>query len=405
MDRMAAGGLQSLRDANRRLVIQALSGRGVASRAEIARITGLSRSTVSSLVNDLQKTGLIVEREDTNAPQGSQVGRPPVLIALSPSAGAAIGIDFGHSHIAVAVGDLSHTVLAEHWRQIDVDHLAHEGLDTAADLVASALAEANVERDRVVGVGMGLPGPISDEQQTVGSTSILPGWVGVNAADEMARRLGLPVTVENDANLGALAEYVWGAGRGAQDVAYIKASSGIGAGLVIGGRLHRGVGGTAGEIGHTPYREDGPICRCGNRGCLETVARTDVITSSVQAGRGGSLTIADVIELARAGDPPAQRVIADAGRAIGVGVAGVCNLLNPRRVIVGGELSAAGEVLLGPLRDSLNRYAIPTAATDVTVVAGQLGKRAEVMGALALVLSDPTQGVAHELARVTGALA
>jgi predicted NBD/HSP70 family sugar kinase len=403
MERMAAGGLQSLRDANRRLLVQALSGRGVASRAELARITGLSRSTVSSLVNDLLKSGLIVERvEEDSAPQSSQVGRPPVLIALSPSAGAAIGIDFGHSHIAVAVADLSHTVLAERWQEIDVDHLAVEGLDTGAELVEAALDEAGVDRDRVVGVGMGLPGPISDENQTVGSTSILPGWVGVNAADEMARRLGMAVDVENDANLGALAEAVWGAGRGAPDVAYIKASSGIGAGLVIGGRLHRGVGGTAGEIGHTPYREDGAVCRCGNRGCLETVARTDVITSSVAAGRGGPLTIGDVIDLARAGDPPAQRVIADAGRAIGVGVANLCNLLNPRRVIVGGELSAAGEILLAPLRDSLNRYAIPTAASDVTVVAGELGKRAEVMGALALVLSDPTKGAAHELSRVGG---
>src|SRR5215218_1195937 len=404
MERTTAGGLQSLRDANRRLVIQALSGRGVASRAEIARITGLSRSTVSSLVSDLQKTGLIVERED-DAPQSAGVGRPPVRIALSPSAGAAIGIDFGHSHIAVAVADLSHTVLAERWQRIDVDHRAVEGLDTAAEMVAAALEESGLTRERVVGVGMGLPGPISDEQQTVGSTSILPGWVGVNAADEMARRLGLPVSVENDANLGALSEWVWGAGRGTPDVAYIKASSGIGAGLVIGGRLHRGVGGTAGEIGHSPYREDGPICRCGNRGCLETVARADVITSSVQAGRGGSLSIADVIALAHAGDPPAQRVIADAGRAIGVGVAGLCNLLNPRRVIVGGELSAAGDVLLVPLRDSLNRYAIPTAASDVSVVVGELGQRAEVMGALALVLSDPSQGVAHELSRAAGALA
>src|SRR5215212_7239762 len=404
MERTSAGGLESLRDANRRLVIQALTGRGVASRAEIARITGLSRSTVSSLVTDLQRSGLIVEREDDSA-HSAGVGRPPVLIALSPSAGAAVGIDFGHSHIAVAVGDLSHTVLAEHWQQIDVDHLAVEGLDTAAELVTAALDQAGVERDRVVGVGMGLPGPISDENQTVGSTSILPGWVGVNAADEMSRRLGLPVSVENDANLGALAEYVWGAGRGAPDVAYIKASSGIGAGLVIGGRLHRGVGGTAGEIGHTPYREDGAVCRCGNRGCLETVARADVIVSSVAAGRGRALTIADVIELAHKGDAPAQRVIADAGRAIGVGVAGLCNLLNPRRVIVGGELSAAGDVLLTPLRDSLNRYAIPTAASDVAVVAGELGKRAEVMGALALVLSDPSQGVAHELSRATGVLA
>jgi predicted NBD/HSP70 family sugar kinase len=158
---------------------------------------------------------------------------------------------------------------------------------------------------------------------------------------------------------------------------------------MIGGRLHRGSGGTAGEIGHTPYREEGDICRCGNRGCLETVARTDVITSSVASGRGRALSIAEVIELAHGGDAPAQRVIADAGRALGVGVANICNLLNPRRVIVGGELSAAGDVLLAPLVDTLNRYAIPTAASDVSVVAGELGKRAEVMGALALVLSEP----------------
>src|SRR3954454_10156005 len=176
MERTTAGGLQSLRDANRRLVIQALSGRGVASRAEIARITGLSRSTVSSLVSDLQRSGLIVERADDTS-QSAGVGRPPVLIALSPSAGAAVGIDFGHSHIAVAVGDLSHTVLAERRQDIDVDHLAVEGLDMAAELVAAALEQAGIEQERVVGVGMGLPGPISDEQQTVGSTSILPGWV------------------------------------------------------------------------------------------------------------------------------------------------------------------------------------------------------------------------------------
>ena len=398
MDGNAAGGLQSLRDANRRLVIQALRRRGVASRAEIARITGLSRSTVSSLVTDLQGAGLVVERE-ADEQQGAQVGRPPVLIALSPSAGAAVGIDFGHSHIAVAVGDLSHSVLAEQWQEIDVDHLAHEGLDAAARMVAEALADAGVERDRVIGVGMGLPGPIAAEAQTVGSTSILPGWVGVNAMREMEDRLGIAVSVENDANLGALAEHVWGAGRGADDVAYIKASSGIGAGLVLGGRLHRGVGGTAGEIGHTHFRDDGEICRCGNRGCLETFARADVISSSVSAGRGRQLTIADVIELARQGDPPAQRVIADAGRQIGVGVATLCNLLNPQRVVLGGELSAAGDVLLQPLVDSLDRYAIPTAAADAEVVIGELGKRAEVMGALALVLSEPARGMAGEVAQ------
>jgi predicted NBD/HSP70 family sugar kinase len=210
------------------------------------------------------------------------------------------------------------------------------------------------------------------------------------------------VKVENDANLGALAEHVWGAGRGVDDMAYIKASSGIGAGLVIGGRLHRGIGGTAGEIGHTHFREEGDVCRCGNRGCLETAARADVITSSVSAGRGQELTLAQVIELAHAGDPPAQRVIADAGRAIGIGVANLCNLLNPKRVIVGGELSAAGDVLVTPLVDSLDRFAIPTAAADVDVVVGELGKRAEVLGALALVLSEPSEAAGVAVAQAVG---
>jgi predicted NBD/HSP70 family sugar kinase len=389
MERLTAGGLQSLRDANRRLVVQVLRDRGVASRADLARATGLSRSTVSSLVTDLKASGLVVERGEEETPQSAGVGRPPVLIALSKSAGAAVGIDFGHSHIAVAVCDLSHTVLAERWQEVDVDHRAVEGLDMAAAMVTAALDEADVARESVVGVGMGLPGPISEAQQTVGDTSILPDWVGVNAAEQMEQRLAMPVSVENDANLGALAEHVWGAGRGVSELAYIKASSGIGAGLLIGGRLHRGSGGTAGEIGHTPYREEGAVCRCGNRGCLETVARTDVITSSIASGRGRALSIGEVIELARGGDAPAQRVIADAGRALGVGIATLCNLLNPRRVIVGGELSAAGDVLLAPLVDTLNRYAIPTAASDVQVVVGELGKRAEVMGALALVLSEP----------------
>jgi predicted NBD/HSP70 family sugar kinase len=387
-------------------VIEALSQRGVASRAEIARITGLSRSTVSSLVTDLQRAGLVAERPGENSTDTGQVGRPPVLVALDRSAGAVVGVDFGHSHIAVAVADLSHTVLAEHWQQIDVDHNSIEGLDAAAALVDQALTEAAVDRSQVLGVGMGIPGPISGgDRQIVGSPSILPSWVGINAAVEMERRLSLPVRVENDANLGALAEWMWGAGRGFTDIAYIKASSGVGAGLVVGGRLHRGVGGTAGEIGHTHFRDEGDVCRCGNRGCVETVARTDVITSSISAGRGRELTVSEVIDLARAGDPPAQRVIGDAGRYIGVAVANLCNLLNPQRVIVGGELSVAGEVLLGPLSDSLSRYAIPTAAADVSVVTGELGKRAEVMGALALVLREPEQGLSSTVAQAVGSVA
>src|SRR6476469_2486093 len=202
------GGLRSLRDANQRRVIEALGARGVASRADIARATGLSRTTVSSLVGDLKGAGLLVERQ-ADSDQDQSVGRPPVLLSFDRSAGAVVGLDFGHSHIGVVVGDLSHTVLAESWHDLDVDSSASEGLDMATQLVEDALELARVERAQVLGVGMGLPGPITTENGTVGSTSILPGWVGIDAASAMRERLGMRVRVENDANLGALAELVW----------------------------------------------------------------------------------------------------------------------------------------------------------------------------------------------------
>src|SRR3954447_9930216 len=151
----ASGSLRSLRDANRRRVIEALGVRGVASRADIARLTGLSRSTVSTLVADLQRAGLVVEREHIDGANDSTVGRPPVLLSFDRSAGAVIGIDFGHSHIGVVVADLSHAVLAEMWRDVDVDHAASEGLDMAAELVDAALAEAGVDIENVLGAGMG----------------------------------------------------------------------------------------------------------------------------------------------------------------------------------------------------------------------------------------------------------
>jgi predicted NBD/HSP70 family sugar kinase len=384
-------------------VIEALGLRGVASRAEIARATGLSRTTVSSLVGDLKGAGLVVERADDGEAHDQSVGRPPVLLSFDRSAGAVVGIDFGHSHIGVVVGDLSHTVLAELWRDVDVDSSASHGLDIATDLVESALDEAGVERERVLGVGMGIPGPITSENGTVGSTSILPGWVGVDAASAMQERLGMVVRVENDANLGALAELVWGAGRGAQDFLFVSVRSGIGAALVIDGRLYRGTGGTAGELGHTLFRENGEVCRCGNRGCLETVAGTVAVARAFNAVRGEDIAIHELIQRAHDGDSLAQRVIAEAGRSIGVALGNLCNVINPERVIIGGDLSAAGDVLLAPITESISRYAIPSAAAEVGVVAGQLGRRAEVMGALALILHEPEHALFSRVVEAAGA--
>jgi predicted NBD/HSP70 family sugar kinase len=196
----------------------------------------------------------------------------------------------------------------------------------------------------------------------------------------------VPVEMENDANLGALAEMTWGAGRDCSNFAYIKAATGIGAGIVIGGRLLRGASGTAGEIGHTTLDEAGALCYCGNRGCLETVASGPAIVQLVGPVNGETLTLSRIVELATNGDPRCRRAISDAGREIGVAVAGLCNLINPERVIVGGLLCRTGDILLEPLRDSIRRYAVHAASQCVTVCPPVFLERAELLGSLALAL-------------------
>jgi predicted NBD/HSP70 family sugar kinase len=403
MSRPGVGSLESLRAQNRGRVIGVLRAGGPVSRAEIARRTGLSRSTISSLVSDLQAGGLVTEVDGDRAAPSEQGGRPPVLIALDLSAGAAVGVDFGHRHLRVAVSDLGHHVLAEAVDELDVDRDADQGLDSAARLVEQVLAEADVCRDRVIGVGMGLPGPIDRRTGMVGASALLPGWIGIRVAEELRGRLDLEVAVDNDANLGGLAEWMWGAGQGCGLVAYIKAATGIGAGLVLGGRPYGGASGTAGEIGHTTIDSAGPVCACGNRGCLEMVAGGPAILELLRPRGGDGLTLRRVVRMAADGDPGCQRVVADAGRSIGIAVANLCNLINPERIVVGGELSLAGDLLLDPMRDVVRRSAIRSAAETARIVPGVLGERAELLGALALVLGDSDRFISSRINVVTGA--
>ena len=198
------------RQRNRARVLAGLRATGAASRAELARHTGLSRTTVASIVADLEREGMLVEREDGTgaSPQG---GRPPRLLRFSRSAGAVIGIDFGKRHLRVAAADLSHAIIAEAGRPMRTDEPAESGLETAVELVDEVIDKAGFSRAEVIGVGLGLPGPIDMRSGRVGSSSILPGWVGVRAAEALASRLDLPVQVDNDANLGALAKASTGA--------------------------------------------------------------------------------------------------------------------------------------------------------------------------------------------------
>jgi predicted NBD/HSP70 family sugar kinase len=393
------GSLESLRDSNRSRVIDALRRRGSASRSDLARLTGLSRTTVTTLVADLHTRGLIVE--EPTGPARSETGsrgRRPSFLRLAPSAGAALGIDFGHRLIRVAIADLGSRVLAEQTIELDVDAAACAAMEAASDLTEVVLAAAKIQRNQIIGAGVGIPGPIDRATGAVASTTILPGWSGVTPGRELERLLEIPVHVDNDANLGALGEVTYGAGQGLADVVYVRLTSGIGSGLILGGRLHHGANGLAGELGHVQVRPDGVVCRCGNRGCLETVAADGSLLALLRPAHGDDLTVPGMLELVAHGDLGARRVFNDAGRALGRVLADLCNHLNPAAIIVGGELNAAVGPLLDGIRESVHRYAQPSVADAVEVKSGVLGERAEVLGALALVIGDTDRLNSAEIA-------
>lgn len=369
-----------------RQVVDLLRTRGSLTRAEIGLATGLSRTSVSGLVGELRRHGLLDDVRDRDTVQTG--GRPAALVALTPAAGLAVGVDVGRTHLRVVVADLGHRVVAEGVRRFDVDGRAEAALDAAADLVREQLAAAG--HGDVAGVGLGIPAPL-DRVGRVGSSNILPGWLGRLPAEELGERLGAPVTTTNDANLGALAEALWGAGRGHRLVVYVKLATGIGAGIVDDGRIFGGASGTAGEIGHTTVSDVGAVCRCGNRGCLEMLAGGPALVAQLAYSGLQVSGIAELVRLAREGDPGCRRVLTDAGDHIGLALANLVNLVNPEVVVVGGELGTSGELLLGSLRARVERNAVAPAAACVRVVPAQLGDRAEALGAALLVLREPTR--------------
>ncbi len=382
---------RSIRSRHRRLVLDLLRESGSLSQADIARKTGLSRTTISTLVSELRTMGVIVEAEPGRAGASAQGGRPPTMIALDDSAGAAVGVDFDHDHVRVAVANLAHTILSERYADLDLDRDPAGSMDAAAALVAEALDEAEVERSRVIGAGMGLPGPIDRAHGMVASTAILSGWRLVRVVHEMSARLGVPVELDNDANLGALAETIWGAAQGCASVAYIRAASGIGCGLLVDGRLLRGAHGIAGELGHTVVNESGLVCYCGRRGCLETVAGARAVIELVRRSHGDHVTLARVVALAAEGDPSCERALVEIADEIGIAAANVCNMVNPERLVIGGTLALGGDLVLRPIREAVAGAARHFTTPPTDVVLARLGDRAEVLGALALVMRDATK--------------
>ncbi|MFT4125051.1 MAG: ROK family transcriptional regulator [Gordonia sp. (in: high G+C Gram-positive bacteria)] len=371
------GSPQALRDLNRGRVLGALREYGDLSQAELSRRTGLAPATVSNIIRHLRSTGEVVT--------GDSPGRRRT-IRLAPGPGFVLGIDYGHRHLSVAVADLDHQVLTEERVDLAADVSARDGMAEAARLTRRVLRTAGVDRGEVIAAAMGLPAPIDRTTGRVGSPSILPGWVGVDAGGIATETLELPVrvVVDNDANLGALAEWWWGAGAGYSDLVYLKLSDGVGAGLIIGGHPYRGVTGTAGEIGHTTVDEYGELCRCGNRGCLETVVSARRVTSMLAPIVGETLSIAEIVARAADGSRACERLLTDVGLQVGGALADLCSLLNPEIILIGGELALASELLIPAMARVIGRCGVPAAVAAVRIQRGDLGPRTHVLGAIAL---------------------
>jgi predicted NBD/HSP70 family sugar kinase len=382
---VTAGALERLRETHRRAITALLGSEGPMSRADLARGTGLSRTTISSLVTDLITAGEVVETTDRGRPHKGGSGRPPLLVALSTPQGVVAGVDIGHGHVRVAVADRGGVVLTEETDLLDVDKHGVDALDRAARMVREGLATAGVARSDLHAIGMCVPAPLDRRSARI-RTGIMPGWRHLSPGDELHRRLHVPVFADNDANLGALAELGHGAARGMTDVLYVKVASGLGAGIVLGGRLHRGATGIAGEIGHVQVGEDGRVCRCGNRGCLETVVSAPRLVALLQPAYDEVLSIEGILDLDAHGDAGVRRVLSDAGLSVGRALADLCNSLNPEAILLGGSLGTSPSLASG-VRAAVDRYAQPDTAAAVRVVAGELGDRAEVVGAVSLAIA------------------
>jgi len=369
-----------LRDRTREEVFALICGSRDLTRTALVERTGLPSSTIGHAVARLLAEGRITESPAPVKGPGSGSGRPGTLLNAVASATRTGAIDFGHRHLRIALGDDMGTVLDEITVPIDVDESPARGLDVAARSLLM-LAEHNGVA-KLACVAAGVPGPIEATTGRVCSNTTLSNWSGMSPARELEDRLGVPALVRNDASVGALGELHHGSGRGHSDFLYIKASHGIGAGLVAGGELYLGGAGFAGEIGHIIISGRPELCRCGNRGCLEAVV--SVPTVKAQILHTHPQLDPETLNLAALDDPITLRILNELGRTLGTVLAGLCDLMNPTLLIIGGELGSSGSALIDGVRASVKRFAQPSTSQVLEVVPAALGQRAELIGAVQL---------------------
>ena len=369
-------------------VVEALARAGEASRSELAQRLGLSKGTLAGLVVELVDLGIVTE-----APPAARTGagRPARVLTLTgrPRAVGAMSWSFGLLSVGVVTLAGSLVVVRELSLAADLDR--NTMLERVHRSLARCAKEAGYTVDELVAVVLGIPAPFQRGQVFARRHAKTAAWLGADLVDDLEQRFGLPAFVENDANLSALAEHVLGAGQGKSHLVVVKVGGrGVGAGLILGGRLYRGTTGLAGELAHVQMVEDGPLCFCGGRGCLTRIIGTDLIDLA-QAAYDEPLTFATILELAADGDVGLQRLLVDVGRTIGRPLADLCTLLNPDLFILDGALGPAGQHILAGMAEAIERYSRPATSAVAQVVPGTVAEHADLLGAAVLAAQATTR--------------
>jgi predicted NBD/HSP70 family sugar kinase/predicted transcriptional regulator len=373
-------------------IIHALSKHGGMSAAQIARQTGLARSTISTAVGELKASRIVVEREKEESEKGG-AGRPGILLTLNPQAGTCMGVHLAYDGLQIVVADMSHSIIAEESVKLGVDYTPQEAVAAVRTAYAGLYQPSGLADAKLLGVGVSVSGPVQPDG-VLQRGGILPKWVGVNIQTLFGGLFNRAVLVDNESNCAALAEMKWGAARGFQDFALFKMDVGVGGAIVCNGAVVRGAAGAAGEFGHVSINPEGELCRCGNRGCLELYASFLKPLEQLSRVHKKSMTMDDAIALAESGDAGALRMITDVADYGGRGLAMIGTIMNPPLILVGGRLALAGDLLLKPMTTAFQRHTLiktvdvnMTARCDIRI--GKFTENDSLLGAVALVLDNP----------------
>ncbi|MDH4033823.1 MAG: ROK family transcriptional regulator, partial [candidate division Zixibacteria bacterium] len=364
---------------------------------EIARLTGLSRSTVSEIVDSLLTTGLI---EEIGAGKSSG-GRRPIVLEFQDEARCILGVDLGATHVGVVLTDLRGNVLAWKERRHPVRSDPKGSRELVIALCDECLNESGKDKGSLLSIGVAVPSPVDPLNPKLLSEVVIPAWRGESGLEQLQQYYGVKVHVDNDANLGAVAENWWGAGQGIEDLVYIKVAHGIGAGYILNGDVYRGAAGVAGEMGHLPIDPNGSPCVCGLKGCLATLVGAPAVSERARELAGdypdsclkiNSAPFSDLRVAVEQGDALATRLVDEITDYLAIAIAGWFNLMNPKLAILGGSMASLGEFVVGPLREKVRGNTLVSKAA-VSIRIGELGPRAVAVGAATLALqamfSDP----------------